>query len=61
MENDTRETEDSLRGRLLVAMPGLVDPNFSHTVIYVCEHSSEGAMGLVINRPLELQIGRAHV
>ncbi len=58
MENDTRETNDSLRGRLLVAMPGLVDPNFSHTVIYVCEHSSEGAMGLVINRPLELPLSR---
>ncbi len=42
-----------LSGQLLVAMPGIPDPCFSESVIYVCAHNSEGAMGLVINRPLE--------
>jgi putative transcriptional regulator len=42
-----------LAGQLLVAMPGMRDPRFAKTVIYVCAHSEEGAMGLVINRPLE--------
>ncbi len=42
-----------LAGQMLVAMPGLRDPRFSKTVIYVCAHSSEGAMGLVVNRTLE--------
>ncbi len=58
MGNDSQDTSNSLRGHLLVAMPGLADPNFSHSVIYVCEHSSEGAMGLVINQPLELPLSR---
>lgn len=39
-----------LDGKLLVAMPGMRDENFAGTVIYVCAHSSEGAMGIVINR-----------
>lgn len=41
-----------LAGRLLVATPELGDPNFSHTVIYMVEHDENGAMGLVVNRPL---------
>ncbi len=40
----------SLTGQLLVAMPGMPDPRFAKTVIYVCSHSEEGAMGLVVNR-----------
>ncbi|MDH5749668.1 MAG: YqgE/AlgH family protein [Rhodospirillales bacterium] len=43
----------SLTGHLLVAMPGMQDPRFSKTVIYMCSHGSEGAMGLVVNRVLE--------
>lgn len=39
-----------LTGQLLIAMPGMADPRFSHTVIYVCAHSEDGAMGLVINK-----------
>jgi putative transcriptional regulator len=42
--------ESSLRGDLLIAMPSLNDPNFSQTVTYMVEHTTEGAMGLVINR-----------
>ncbi|MGH2948847.1 MAG: YqgE/AlgH family protein [Solirubrobacteraceae bacterium] len=40
-----------LRGKLLLASPTLLDPNFVRTVILVAEHTDEGAMGLVLNRP----------
>lgn len=39
-----------LNGQLLVAMPGMPDPRFGRTVLYICAHSEEGAMGLIINR-----------
>jgi len=42
---------DSLRGQLLIASPVLEDPNFDRTVVLVTEHTDEGAMGLVLNRP----------
>jgi putative transcriptional regulator len=42
------------RGRLLVASPALVDPNFRRTVVLMLEHSEEGALGLVLNRPTPL-------
>jgi putative transcriptional regulator len=44
---------ESLRGKLLIASPALVDPNFHRTVILIAEHTGEGAMGLVLNRPAE--------
>jgi len=43
----------SLKGHFLMAMPGLSDPNFLQTVTCICEHTEEGAMGIVINRILE--------
>jgi len=47
----TDETEDGyLTGQLLVAMPAMRDPRFARTVIYVCVHNAEGAIGLVLNR-----------
>jgi putative transcriptional regulator len=46
----------SLRNQFLVAMPGMVDGNFDHTVTLLCEHTPEGAMGLVINRPTTLEL-----
>lgn len=46
----------SLKNQLLIAMPGLDDPNFSRTVTYICEHTDAGAMGIVINRPSELKL-----
>jgi len=49
-------TEDSLRGRLAVATPGLGDPNFSHTVVFVLDHSDEGALGIVLNRPSDVEV-----
>jgi putative transcriptional regulator len=41
-----------LTGQLLIAMPAMADPRFSQSVIYLCAHSGDGAMGLVLNRPL---------
>ena len=42
-----------LEGQLLVAMPTMADPRFARTVIYMCAHSEDGAMGLVVNKLLE--------
>ena len=55
---DTRRmgTGAYLQNQLLVAMPSLADPNFSHSVTLVCEHNERGALGLVINRPLEMRM-----
>ena len=47
----------SLTNHFLIAMPGLADPNFYHTVTYICAHNEDGAMGIVINRPLGLSLG----
>lgn len=41
----------SLQGQLLIAAPSLVDPNFRRTVVLVAQHTDDGAMGLVLNRP----------
>jgi putative transcriptional regulator len=51
---DTRvnEGESFLEGKLLIALPGMVDERFAQTVIYMCAHSSKGAMGIVINKPI---------
>jgi putative transcriptional regulator len=48
------KSEISLTNNLLIAMPTLADPNFSRTVTLLCEHSDEGAMGIMINRPTNL-------
>ena len=48
---------DHLANQFLIAMPGMVDPNFAGSVIYLFEHTERGAMGLVINRPTELDMG----
>ena len=46
--------ESYLSNQFLVAMPGLEDSNFSHSVTLLCEHSDKGALGLIINRPTDL-------
>ncbi|MEL7301049.1 MAG: YqgE/AlgH family protein [Pseudomonadota bacterium] len=52
-----RVTEQSaptdLTGQLLIAMPGMSDPRFDRAVIFMCAHSDEGAMGLIVNKPAE--------
>jgi putative transcriptional regulator len=50
---------ESLRGQLLIAGPGLVDPNFWRTVVLVGEHSEEGALGVVLNRSSETPVEEA--
>jgi putative transcriptional regulator len=46
-----------LKNHFLIAMPTLMDPNFFHSVTYICEHNDQGAMGIVINQPVELTLG----
>jgi len=46
----------NLTNQFLIAMPGLVDPNFRQAVTYVCAHNEKGAMGIIINRPLDLDL-----
>jgi putative transcriptional regulator len=50
---DLDDTENYMSGHLLVAMPSMEDPRFARTVIYLCAHSAEGAMGLVVNQVLD--------
>jgi putative transcriptional regulator len=47
----TSDRSDGLAPSLLLSMPQLTDPNFSQTVVLLCEHTAEGAWGLVLNRP----------
>lgn len=42
-----------LTGKLLISTPAMGDPRFSHSVIYLCAHSHEGAFGLILNRPMQ--------
>lgn len=46
-----------LTNQFLIAMPNLEDPNFFHTVSYICNHDDSGAMGVTINRPLDVGLG----
>lgn len=52
-----RRERGFLDGQFLIAMPGMSDTNFARTVIYICAHSNDGAMGFVINRPQPLTFG----
>src|ERR1700742_4711541 len=46
----------NLTNQFLIAMPNMADPTFSGTVVYLCEHSEKGALGLVINRPTDIDL-----
>lgn len=46
----------SLAGHLLIAMPSLADPNFARTVTFLCEHDANGALGVTVNRPLDMTL-----
>lgn len=46
-----------LTNHFLIAMPGLSDPHFERSVTYLCQHSAEGALGVIVNRPIELTVG----
>jgi putative transcriptional regulator len=45
------EMSGQLAGKVLIAMPGMGDPRFDKSIIYLCAHSDEGAMGLIVNKP----------
>jgi putative transcriptional regulator len=49
----------SKRGQLLVAGPSLQDPNFRRTVVLICEHTEDGALGLIINRATTIEVSEA--
>jgi len=48
-----QETSGFLLGKLLVALPGMPDPRFEKSVIFMCAHSEQGAMGIIVNKPFE--------
>jgi putative transcriptional regulator len=47
-----------LTNQFLIAMPGMADENFAGTVVYLCEHSDKGALGLVINKPIDIKLSK---
>ncbi len=51
--DETDSTSGYMTGQLLVAMPAMQDPRFERSVIYMCIHNADGAMGLIVNRSLE--------
>ena len=53
----SRSNTQSLANQFLIAMPALDDPNFFRSVTYICEHDEQGAMGIVINRPIDMVFG----
>lgn len=52
LPSDSASPDAFLTGQLLIAMPSMADPRFSQSLIYLCAHTPEGAMGLVLNRPI---------
>lgn len=46
----------NLTHHFLIAMPAMADPNFSRTLTYVCNHNKDGALGLVVNRPIDMKL-----
>jgi putative transcriptional regulator len=50
------QTFSSLKDHFLIAMPSLTQGIFAHSVTYLCEHNEQGAMGIIINQPLDLQL-----
>jgi putative transcriptional regulator len=46
-----KQVSSDFTGKMLIAMPGMGDPRFEHSVVYLCAHSEDGAMGLIVNKP----------
>jgi putative transcriptional regulator len=57
VEGFSTDTEEPAPGRLLVATPALVDPNFAHTVVLLLDHDEDGTIGVVLNRPSGVPVG----
>jgi len=55
--SEAHASDSELRNQLLIAMPSLADPNFARSVTLICQHSAEGAMGIVLNRSTPLLLG----
>jgi putative transcriptional regulator len=55
-DTGTMDSNALLTNQLLIAMPGMADPNFRTTVTLICEHNDDGALGIIINRPLNLKL-----
>ena len=51
--SDEKSAGGYLKGQLLVAMPQMQDPRFARSVVYMCAHTDDGAMGLVVNKPMD--------
>lgn len=54
---DSQPSHLNLTGQILIAMPALEDPYFSKSVILICNHDHDGAMGMILNHPLQLNVG----
>jgi putative transcriptional regulator len=52
----TRMEAVNLTHQFLIAMPAMADPNFSRTLTYVCEHNEQGALGVIVNRPIDMTL-----
>jgi putative transcriptional regulator len=52
-----QSASSNLCNHLLIAMPGMEDPNFAQTVTLICEHNEEGSFGVTLNRPVNLTVG----
>ncbi len=50
---------NNTKGQLLVASPRLLDPNFAHAIVLMVQHGEDGALGLIVNRPLEITVKEA--
>jgi putative transcriptional regulator len=48
----------NLTGQFLIAMPGMIDPYFSKTVSYICMHNQDGAFGIILNRPIDMDLAK---
>ncbi len=53
---DTLMGTVSLANHFLIAMPAMADPSFSRTLTYICEHNADGAMGVIVNRPIDMTL-----
>ena len=47
----------NLTDHFLIAMPNMADPYFARTLTYICEHNDQGALGVVVNRPIDMTLG----
>src|SRR5450432_4560740 len=57
MRSRTISESGYLTNQLLIAMPAMGDPNFAQTVALICDHSAQGALGLILNKPLPMRMG----